>query len=173
MATTGNVAEIDASKLSQKELEALNKNALSDFYEKVLVPCPWCGRTFLEDKLKIHNRSCTEEHPAKRVGEGAKPRTGVKIFGEFHPTEGNGPSSGTSTPNKDSAFTPAAPFTPQINKRSSIRRPATGSVPRSSTTNPRPDSSFGETTPTPSSTATSSAGVSPASIKLNFIYICI
>lgn len=134
----------------------------------MLIPCQWCGRTFLEDKLKIHNRSCTEEHPAKRVGEGAKPRNGVKIFGQFHPTESGG-SSGTNTPSKDSAFTEPAPFTPQINKRSSIRRPTTGSANRSATTNPRSDNNnnFAETTPTPTPPST---GVSPASIYIIYYY---
>lgn len=32
---------------------------------QALVACAYCGRTFLPEKLEIHNRSCTPEHPAK------------------------------------------------------------------------------------------------------------
>jgi len=29
--------------------------------------CPNCTRTFFEDRLKIHLRSCTSNRPAKRL----------------------------------------------------------------------------------------------------------
>lgn len=77
---------------NDKDREKANEVALKDFYDKVLVPCQWCGRTFLEDRLAIHNKSCTQEHPAKRITDGAKPREGTKVFGEFHPNTGSDPS---------------------------------------------------------------------------------
>jgi hypothetical protein len=34
-----------------------------------LIPCENCGRKFAPDRLPIHLKSCTKEHPAKRVLE--------------------------------------------------------------------------------------------------------
>ncbi|CAM9326511.1 unnamed protein product, partial [Laminaria digitata] len=35
---------------------------------EALQACEHCGRTFMEDRLKIHQKSCTAESPAKAVG---------------------------------------------------------------------------------------------------------
>lgn len=40
------------------KLQEYNSNAMNDFNDKVLEPCPNCGRTFLPDRLQIHLRSC-------------------------------------------------------------------------------------------------------------------
>lgn len=64
----------DTSSMSAKELDEHNEAAFRTFNDAVLVPCQYCGRTFLPDRLEIHNRSCTEDRPAKRVGQ-AQPRT--------------------------------------------------------------------------------------------------
>lgn len=40
------------------KMESYNANAMEDFNDKVLEPCPNCGRTFLPDRLAIHLRSC-------------------------------------------------------------------------------------------------------------------
>ena len=56
--------EIPFSKTSAN-IDSHNEK-VSDFYNKnVLVRCPNCTRTFLEDRLSIHLRSCTEENPHK------------------------------------------------------------------------------------------------------------
>jgi hypothetical protein len=30
--------------------------------------CEFCGRKFIEGKIKLHQKSCTKEHPNKKVG---------------------------------------------------------------------------------------------------------
>lgn len=83
------------------QLEAMNAAAQNSYNEVALFKCEWCGRSFLEDKLKIHNRSCTQEKPARRVD--AKVRTGnpdVKL---------SSPSTGTSASRKSEGFDPSPP----------------------------------------------------------------
>jgi hypothetical protein len=47
-----------------------NEMATKQFNERALVPCPNCGRTFFEDRLVIHLRSCRPGAEAARVGTG-------------------------------------------------------------------------------------------------------
>lgn len=44
-------------------------SAAQKAWESTLATCQNCGRTFLPEKLAIHQRSCTVSNPAKRVGE--------------------------------------------------------------------------------------------------------
>lgn len=57
-----------------KQLTLEESNALAEktFNDVSLLPCPYCGRTFLAEKLPIHNRSCTAEKPARRVDENVR-----------------------------------------------------------------------------------------------------
>lgn len=48
-------------------LEEINRISSEAFNTSALNRCEYCGRTFLPEKLVIHNRSCTAEHPARRV----------------------------------------------------------------------------------------------------------
>ena len=41
-----------------------------------LCKCEYCGRTFVEDKLAIHHKSCSAENPARRVNEPLTKREG-------------------------------------------------------------------------------------------------
>jgi hypothetical protein len=50
------------------DLDALNDIAMKS-WEQTLLPCQNCGRTFLPEKLPIHQRSCTVSNPARRVGK--------------------------------------------------------------------------------------------------------
>eukprot|EP01041_Mallomonas_annulata_P010215 gene10215-21293_t len=50
-----------ATTMTQEELDELNRLA----EQSAMVPCEFCGRTFMPDKLPIHNRSCTKDNPAK------------------------------------------------------------------------------------------------------------
>lgn len=54
-------------QMSRKELDELNKMASDAYNNETLETCAFCGRTFLPEKLVIHNRSCTAENPARRV----------------------------------------------------------------------------------------------------------
>lgn len=47
------------------KLAEYNANAMNDFNDKVLEPCPNCGRTFLPDRLQIHLRSCKQNSGMK------------------------------------------------------------------------------------------------------------
>mmetsp|Transcript_33350 Transcript_33350/g.58491 ORF Transcript_33350/g.58491 Transcript_33350/m.58491 type:complete len:355 (-) Transcript_33350:43-1107(-) len=57
-----------------QDIEAHNKAASAAFEEQVMRQCPNCYRTFLEDRLEIHLRSCRPDRPHKLVGTGAAPR---------------------------------------------------------------------------------------------------
>jgi len=55
--------------LSAEAVDSLNEAARASA-DSLLAPCAFCGRTFLPERLLIHNRSCTAEHPAKRTVAG-------------------------------------------------------------------------------------------------------
>ena len=63
---------IEGNGTRQLTLEETNALAEKTFNEVALLPCPYCGRTFLADKLPIHNRSCTADKPARRVDESVR-----------------------------------------------------------------------------------------------------
>ena len=48
-------------------MDAMNAAASEAFTTGVMSSCRYCGRTFLPEKLLIHNRSCTADNPARRV----------------------------------------------------------------------------------------------------------
>ena len=78
--------------MRQEFLDAYNEHAEQAF-QATLAQCRYCGRTFHPDKLRIHNRSCTAEHPAKSVkrnGNDARPTPGHRTIA----TPGAGASSG-------------------------------------------------------------------------------
>ena len=49
-------------------IERFNKQQMDAFTSKALVQCQHCGRRFLEEKLPVHQRSCTADKPAAAVG---------------------------------------------------------------------------------------------------------
>lgn len=53
-------------------LDEINRIASEAFNNEALARCAFCGRTFLPEKLAIHNKSCTAENPARRVNEGVR-----------------------------------------------------------------------------------------------------
>ena len=53
--------------MSMKELDKLNADSQQVWSEQALVRCQNCNRTFLPEKLPIHQRSCTASNPARRV----------------------------------------------------------------------------------------------------------
>jgi len=61
-----------ASEMTAADLEQMNQMAADSFNTNIMSKCEYCGRTFMPEKLLIHNRSCTASNPAKRVG-GSKP----------------------------------------------------------------------------------------------------
>ena len=53
----------------QRSMEAINEAARAAS-DTLMAACAHCGRTFNPERLVIHNRSCTAEHPAKRLLSG-------------------------------------------------------------------------------------------------------
>lgn len=49
------------------DLDRRNEAALAAFEEQAMMQCEHCGRTFLAERLPVHQRSCTAEHPARAV----------------------------------------------------------------------------------------------------------
>ena len=55
-----------------------NTDAFNGFNENALVPCHYCGRTFLPDSLKIHRKICTADKPFKPLNRGKKAKAKPK-----------------------------------------------------------------------------------------------
>jgi hypothetical protein len=88
-----------------QELEEINRLSTAAFNTEALDTCAYCGRTFLAEKLVIHNRSCTAENPARRLTDAVKRGGGAS----------NTPSSSSvaSTPSKvNGSGTGAGDFSP-------------------------------------------------------------
>lgn len=71
---------------SKSDLDELNKLASEAFNTESLAQCTYCGRTFLPEKLAIHNRSCTADKPARKVTDSV--RRGLAIP-DVQPSEPN------------------------------------------------------------------------------------
>lgn len=70
----GGGAEVSKNRKSsawgdQSVLDDINA-ATSKAWKDTLSPCKFCGRSFLPEKLIIHNRSCTASNPARSVVAG-------------------------------------------------------------------------------------------------------
>lgn len=52
---------------TQGDLDRRNAAAMTAFEEQAMMQCEHCGRTFLAERLPVHQRSCTAEHPARAV----------------------------------------------------------------------------------------------------------
>lgn len=65
-----------ANKIGLTNLNELNDVAYQS-YTTNLSTCQYCNRKFSEDKLKIHNRSCTSSNPARRIDESVNRRTSI------------------------------------------------------------------------------------------------
>lgn len=61
-------------KMSMKELDKLNTASQQTWSEQALVRCQNCNRTFLPEKVPIHQRSCTSSNPAKRIEDSVSSR---------------------------------------------------------------------------------------------------
>merc|ERR1712168_553735 len=49
-------------------MDQMNQMAFESSQEQ-LIPCDFCGRTFLPDRLQAHNKSCTIDNPMRRREE--------------------------------------------------------------------------------------------------------
>jgi len=111
------------TSISAAELEAYNERAAASFKSVGMEECPNCGRRFLPERLAIHNKSCTPDNPARRVGE-RMPGGGGGAFADGGGGEGSEdvsetpartPSAlrGRSSGGEASAHTPTPPARPR------------------------------------------------------------
>ena len=113
------LSAITSMRIDSKDtaaMEEFNKTMMGVFVEKGLVGCEHCGRRFLEEKLPVHQRSCTAERPAAAVGShrlkqplALKPSTAASGMGggggdsgrvSFAPTSSAGGGGGSARPMK-------------------------------------------------------------------------
>ena len=96
-----------------KELEEINRASTQAFNTEALDTCAHCGRTFLPEKLKIHNRSCTAENPARSLAEGVRKGNASGVTGSIS-------ASAAPTPTKSSE--PSTPVRPSSSAATSKPR---------------------------------------------------
>jgi len=92
------LSEITAMKIDSSDtaaMEQFNKTMMGVFVEKGLVGCQHCGRRFLEEKLPVHQRSCTAERPAAAVGSHRLKQPQQQQQGTLRPSTG-APNMGVS-----------------------------------------------------------------------------
>jgi hypothetical protein len=57
---------------TRKAIDEHNALVYESFNQNVMVRCPNCFRTFLEDRIEVHLKSCTSENPHKIAPSAAK-----------------------------------------------------------------------------------------------------
>jgi len=57
---------INGETMSRSDMDEYNKSAADKYNKDVMEQCPNCGRTFLEDRLVVHLRSCKVDNPSKK-----------------------------------------------------------------------------------------------------------
>lgn len=79
------IFKTEKSSNATVSLDEMNKLASEAFNAVALNRCEFCGRTFLAEKLAIHNKSCTASNPCRRVDEPV--RRGKETFTHTNTTE--------------------------------------------------------------------------------------
>lgn len=67
-----NTSTSSAGSTQGISLDEINKLASESFNTETLCACVYCGRTFLPEKLTIHNKSCTADNPARKVTDNVR-----------------------------------------------------------------------------------------------------
>jgi len=79
------------------DLEDYNKKANDEYNDSALINCSFCNRTFLPERLGIHNKICTAEKPFKPLPPKAERNAqapGANTASKGLPNRGGGPSGG-------------------------------------------------------------------------------
>ncbi len=71
------------------DMDAMNNQAFDTYNKEALVPCENCGRTFLPDRLIVHQRSCKPKD-----GSSSKPSKPAAAFGGGSANNFGGSGSG-------------------------------------------------------------------------------
>jgi hypothetical protein len=84
---------INGAPAKAMTLDETNALASQAFNAVALETCKYCGRTFLAEKLVIHNRSCTLDNPARRVDASVKRGTTETMSSTLNTTYESGKSN--------------------------------------------------------------------------------
>ncbi len=102
----------------QRSMEAINEAARAAS-DQLMAACAFCGRTFNPERLVIHNRSCTAEHPAKRLLSGGGTAGGA----------GGAGGGGGGSAEEAHAHAPLAPPLPPRSASAGLRRRPSAPLP--------------------------------------------
>ena len=93
-----NFDDILCGKITEETKDAYNEEAFKEYNEKALVPCELCGRTFLPDSLKRHEKGCK----GPKGGKGSPTRTSPTRAspGKASPGKAEGGGMGDAPPKK-------------------------------------------------------------------------
>lgn len=121
-----NLKRANTMKLSAAELAEMNQAATETFNTVSLSVCEWCGRSFLPEKLVIHNRSCTQDKPARKVTDPVR-RSGTENLVDLPRPKTSGERTPSRARARDSSseHAPAAHIeveaAPGLSKTSTVR----------------------------------------------------
>lgn len=135
------------SNLSPAQLEQHNEMAFKNYNDTVLQRCENCGRTFLPDRLTIHQRSCTSNNPARRVGDKGVGNGGAPTTYSATTTINNNSSNNTSNLSYDDRPLPTMVDSPQRFSNEYSASSSASSVASNTMGGTRPPTSSGPTTP--------------------------
>ena len=111
-------------------MAAYNQQATQEFNQRALVACPHCGRTFFEDRLAIHLRSCRADAPAAKVGTG-RIKSAQEAVAAATPIKRTAVHGGMTSPQASSA-TPSSALSPPPTAGGTRRSPSAASSSSSS-----------------------------------------
>nr|CCC54274.1 conserved hypothetical protein, fragment [Trypanosoma vivax Y486] len=78
----------DGPKLAGYDLERFNEQQIELFNNNMLLKCDNCGRTFLPDRLEVHQRSCKPGKPVNRNWQRSSGQKVVPNTGRGEPARG-------------------------------------------------------------------------------------
>lgn len=126
-------------------MAAYNEAATKQFNERALVPCPNCGRTFFEDRLAIHLRSCRPGNEAARVGTG-RIKSATEAVAAATPLKARGPGQ-TYGGGSGGGMSPGGQMSPSAAASSSSSSSAPRRPPSSGGLRPRGTAPGGPSSP--------------------------
>jgi hypothetical protein len=115
------------AQLSEADVQRINHESFNTFNKESLVPCKWCGRTFLPSALKHHRNACSEDAPFKPLAKRAAPTAAAFEAAPVAPAEDAG-THRRAAASAASASAPAASESPAPARTASI---AAANPPRS------------------------------------------
>ena len=117
MPTKPDYSKLSSGDFNSDDIEEMNQASYKAAQEQ-LIPCGNCGRTFLPDRLQVHQKSCTVDNPMKKAGTGAMPRskTNLGLSSNNNTDNNNGNRQSIDTPNPQQSDGGPLPKTIHKNK---------------------------------------------------------